>query len=345
MAFDVWPTSLPQSGFNGVEGSPQNNVVEFKPDVGPPIDRRRSSRINTSYPVTIGPLTLDQFKTFKEFFHNVLYDGTLAFTWVDPATSEASTVKIVQAEPPYKSKRVQTDNWEVSFSMMTLRSNSNQPAWMSVVWSPDLAIFIAVADDTVSSSGKAVWMSSDGVIWLRRITPSTAVTWQSVAWSPSLGLFAAVATNGTGTRVMTSPDGINWTLRTSAADNAWLSIVWSPSLALFVAVANSGTGNRVMTSSNGTAWTIRTSAADNNWRDVTWSPSLGLFVAVADSGTGNRVMTSPDGINWTIRTSAADYNWRSVTWSPSLALFVAVANSGGKRIMTSPDGINWQLRG
>jgi len=45
---------------------------------------------------------------------------------------------------------------------------------------------------------------------------------------------------------MTSPDGINWTLRTSAADNNWLGVTYGNGL--FVAVANTGTGNRVMTS-------------------------------------------------------------------------------------------------
>jgi hypothetical protein len=44
---------------------------------------------------------------------------------------------------------------------------------------------------------------------------------------------------------MTSPDGITWTARTSAADNAWLSVTYGNGL--FVAVAISGTGNRVMT--------------------------------------------------------------------------------------------------
>ena len=50
---------------------------------------------------------------------------------------------------------------------------------------------------------------------------------------------------------MTSPDGVNWTIRTSAADNSWRSVCWSPELGLFCAVADSGTGNRVMTSPDG----------------------------------------------------------------------------------------------
>jgi len=45
---------------------------------------------------------------------------------------------------------------------------------------------------------------------------------------------------------MTSPDGITWTIRTSAADNSWWSVAYGDGL--FVAVSRSGTGNRVMTS-------------------------------------------------------------------------------------------------
>ena len=129
---------------------------------------------------------------------------------------------------------------------------------------------------------------------------------------------------------MTSSDGIEWTSRTSAADNSWYGVTYGNGL--FVAVAYSGTGNRVMTSSDGIEWTSRTSAADNSWYGVTYGN--GLFVAVAGTGTGNRVMTSPDGIEWTSKTSAADNSWSSVIYGNGL--FVAVADSGiGNRVMTA----------
>lgn len=181
--------------------------------------------------------------------------------------------------------------------------------------------------------------------WKFSSTIATVNSWRAVAWSPSLGLFVAVSESGTGNRVMSSPDGINWTLRTSAADASWQGLAWSPSLGLFVAVGDSGTTSCVMTSPNGINWTIRTGAAALSWRAVTWSPSLGLFVAVASSGTGNRVMTSTNGTSWTARTSAANNDWRAVTWSPELSLFVAVAITGtGNRVMTSPNGITWTAR-
>jgi hypothetical protein len=47
---------------------------------------------------------------------------------------------------------------------------------------------------------------------------------------------------------MSSPDGINWTSRTSAQANNWFGLCWSPELGIAVAVADTGT-NRVMTSS------------------------------------------------------------------------------------------------
>jgi hypothetical protein len=57
--------------------------------------------------------------------------------------------------------------------------------------------------------------------------------------------------------VRTSPDGINWTLRSSAADNGWRAVCWAAELGLLAAVANSGTGNRAMTSVSAHALTYR----------------------------------------------------------------------------------------
>jgi hypothetical protein len=121
---------------------------------------------------------------------------------------------------------------------------------------------------------------------------------------------------------MTSENGIDWTIRTSAADNAWYNVTYGNGL--FVAVAYNGSRNRVMTSPDGITWTTRTSAANNAWYSVTYGNSI--FVAVASSGSGNRVMTSPDGITWTARNSAADNGWNSVTYGNGF--FVAVAGSG-----------------
>jgi hypothetical protein len=126
---------------------------------------------------------------------------------------------------------------------------------------------------------------------------------------------------------MTSPDGITWTARASAADNDWQSVTWAPELSLFVAVAFSGAGNQVMTSSDGMSWTLRISATDNGWVSVTWAPELSIFVAVSGTGIGNRVMTSAIGLpapQSTILVSPPDARRLRGDWMPPVKKMFAM---------------------
>ena len=148
-----------------------------------------------------------------------------------------------------------------------------------------------------------------------------------------------------GSKAITSPDGINWTLRTTPTDNnsiGWWSVTYGNNLFVAVAGSTESDPNKVMTSPDGINWTLR-EAIVSPWRSVTYGN--GLFVAVSNVSTngGNKVMTSPDGITWTLRTTPS-YNvaWTSVTYGDGL--FVAVAVNEGNRVMTSSDGINWTLR-
>ena len=215
---------------------------------------------------------------------------------------------------------------------------NGDPSWAAVNGYYGLAKNAYPALDPYSIGLKAVQT------WTGRVSSNeTTNSWYGICWSPELGLFVAIAINGSN-RIMTSPNGITWTGRTSSNENnGWTGVCWSPQLRLFVAVASSGT-NRVMISLDGTTWTPKTSPLTsgneiNNWNGVCWSSELGLFVAVADSGT-NRVMTSPDGTTWTGRASAIETSaWRSVCWSKELGIFVAVSEYG--TVMTSSNGTTW----
>ncbi len=89
---------------------------------------------------------------------------------------------------------------------------------------------------------------------------------------------------------MTSPDGITWTSRNSAADEFWAAIEWADEADVLVAVNGVGT---VMTSVDGINWTLRATGSTNSLRALVWSGTLSRLVVVANSGTGNRVLTSP----------------------------------------------------
>jgi hypothetical protein len=230
----------------------------------------------------------------------------------------------------------------------------------SICWSPQLKLFVAVGG-TGNANQDRIITSPDGITWTT--SASTYFAMRSVCWSPELGLFVVVGINGaantniapfnTSTNsVITSPDGITWTIRTSAgpvgSELFWLGVCWSPELGIFVAVAYTDfaglTTNRVMTSSDGINWNLRTSPTAT-WYAVCWSPETRLFVAVSEGGSAS-IMTSSDGINWTTRTSPVTNSWGSVCWSAELGIFVAVGRSGTTttNLITSPDGINWTSR-
>jgi hypothetical protein len=223
----------------------------------------------------------------------------------------------------------------------TSQTSAADNSWRSVTYGNGL--FVAVSS---SGLGNRVMTSPNGINWTTQTTPRSGSplvdnNWRSVTYGivNGNGLFVAVSSTGSGNRVMTSPDGIAWTSRSSAADNEWYSVTYGNGLFVAVSIAEAAVDREklVMTSPDGITWTSQTSAADNFWRSVTYGivNGVGLFVAVSDGGYfQGQVMTSPNGTNWTSRTSAANNEWRSVTYGNGL--FVAVSSTGsGNRVMTS----------
>jgi hypothetical protein len=180
--------------------------------------------------------------------------------------------------------------------------------------------------------------------WQSQSTPQDN---QWIALTYGGGVFVALAQTGTGTRVMTSPDGINWTVRTTpvgANSVEWHAVAYSPVLDVFVAVGRGGTGNKVMRSTDkGVTWTAH-AAPDNTkvYRDVIFVPWLSKFLAVGHAGA---TMQSADGITWTPYTMPTVSDYIGVCCSVQLSLIVAVCNFFDvDRIAYSSDGQTWLTR-
>jgi hypothetical protein len=203
--------------------------------------------------------------------------------------------------------------------------------WANIIWSPELGLFVAVADGGGSSR---IMYSSDGANWNLVSTSSFNNQFRGICWSPELGIFVATSITGNN-RVITSTDGINWTVGITPVNNDWGAVCWSPELGLFVACSQTGTGNRIITSPDGINWTVRdTTGKDSVWAGISWSPELGVFVAVAYFAP--YILYSTDGINWTVNNSSGiTTNINRLCWSPELGIFCAIANGGTNRIATS----------
>ncbi|MFD2117244.1 hypothetical protein ACFSTH_13205 [Paenibacillus yanchengensis] len=205
--------------------------------------------------------------------------------------------------------------------------------WRSVIYGNDRFVAVGV---------KKVMSSTDGVTWTeQQPAPSYYTNWYAITYGN--GLFVAVGMSGTfdRERVMTSPDGVNWSIQLAPmGDTSWIDVTYGNGL--FVAIASSYTDlQSVMTSSDGVNWYLRTGASEATWNSIVYGN--GMFVAVSTLGISagdNRVMTSPDGITWTAVHAPTD-RFESVAYGNGM--FVAVGSSSNK-IMTSPDGSVWTLR-
>lgn len=243
--------------------------------------------------------------------------------------------------------------------------------WEDVVWAQELGLFVAVANNSLSTNTVAT--SANGVAYAYRTAYAGA--WSAIDRNGTM-LLAVDAGAGAGT--MTSVDGINWTNHPNALQgvgSGWYVVKWFAAGSVWVTT----NGILIATSTDGVTWVLRyntasafqilslaTNAAtmvalsdkDNyvtSVDGVTWTARLlGLsfvarwqacayngtvFCAVAQTSTGGDAMTSATGTSsWTSSPSAPAQQWNAIAWSAHMELFAALSINGTQRIMTSSAG-------
>lgn len=216
-----------------------------------------------------------------------------------------------------------------------------------------------------SSRAEAEWFTS-------RPVPTALGSWFSLAGNSSL-----IVAGTDDQYIATSPEGVNWTQRTTPAgiSRFWTG-TWSSTLNLFVFFTFNSTN--CVTSPDGITWTLRVQPhsfyrasifaggkfvaiganqvpmcastdgitftagsmpAAVYWLDVAYNGTV--YCAVSNNNSPNAVATSTDGLNWTARTTP--YNsFSAIAWNGTV--FCALTAAGGNQSMTSPDGITWTTR-
>ena len=147
-------------------------------------------------------------------------------------------------------------------------------------------------------------------------------------------LYVAVGNIGT---LLTSPDGANWTLRSTGTTEelfgAAFGLVANGTTPVYLAVGANGT---MLQSGDGVSWLPQVPVANSTLRGVIFANNE--FVAFGDGGI---VMSSPDGVTWAIGTTGTTGSVRGMSFLPSLSEFVAVGDGG--LFLTSVDGLAWTL--
>jgi hypothetical protein len=168
----------------------------------------------------------------------------------------------------------------------TTRSSSTAAEWKSVVYdaaaNSGAGLFVAVAEDRVMTS-------TNGTDWTTQTVPTgrwTDVAYGNGLWVATQSLYDNETTQN---RIVTSPDGVNWTARSTltSTDRNWTGIVYGNGE--WVAISSNFTG--VMTSSDAINWTAQYSAdTDQNWNVIGYGG--GKLVAIARSS--NSFLDAPN---------------------------------------------------
>lgn len=112
-----WPGTVNQLTYrNGYQQTPERNVVTFQPEVGPPIERRRSS-ISTEIVSCSGRGTLTEFNNLMTFYRTTLKDGVDTFTRTHPLNGGTVTCKFMEP-PALTDRRATFVQWSLKFRVL-----------------------------------------------------------------------------------------------------------------------------------------------------------------------------------------------------------------------------------
>lgn len=176
--------------------------------------------------------------------------------------------------------------------------------------------FVAVGVNSVIAT------SPDGITWTQR-NQGPGIVMRSVAASGER--IVVVGHDVVAYYVLTSTDGINWTVALTGGGEL-NAVRWIDNE--FVAV-----GNTILRSGNGTNWQ-QSPVPDVTFTDL--AHGTGVYVAVTANGA---LYSSPDAASWTQRDSLGEAA-TSIVWTGSQ---FTTCGTGGV-CATSPDGITWTRR-
>ena len=168
---------------------------------------------------------------------------------------------------------------------------------------------ISMGTGLIRMSGGVTFTSGNSIDfgWISRASPAN---YGFYGITYGAGLFVAVGYNGSNNSVATSPDGINWTLRTTPG-SGWRSVVYGNGV--FVAVGDNGT-SRIMTSTDGISWTSINQFTTSGYLYVAYGLVNGTtptFVAVGHIGANRIIYSTNNGASWTGIATYDAFTWYS----------------------------------
>lgn len=234
-----------------------------------------------------------------------------ARTWVQLASNGSTIVAMAQSSA---AGAYSTDGG-LTWTANNIGLNSSTP-----VMAYGNGIFLAL--NGAGTTG--ISTSSDGIAWT---TSNANIVLSGPGQTHSLCFGNGIWVLMTGSNLITSPDGVNWTNRGTFGSTVF-GVTFGNGMFVAVEKGASSSSNAYY-STDGINWNTATLPATAAWYAVGYGG--GYFVATADSSISSAYST--DGINWFSLLQPASRNWRSVAYNPTNNTFATASfNTAGASI-------------
>ena len=208
-----------------------------------------------------------------------------------------------------------------------------------------------VLNGTASNVGNSsVLVSTDnGSTWTSYALPSTATAsmfWKDVIWSPTQNYFVAIAGGVANTLVAYSPDGVKWSIPTTAPASAiWTRLAFDNTIAANKWVGVSGgsavsTAGTYATMTNGSLVFAASTLVSAQWISVAAS-GAGRFVAIAGGSAGGTATSiSTTGNTWSAGGANVSSLWQDIAYGSGKFVCISSSATNGPTSY-STDGVAW----
>lgn len=179
--------------------------------------------------------------------------------------------------------------------------------WKSIIWSPELGMLCAVAEQTAdTTTGSTVMTSFTGTSWSGvpyAQTQGNESRFRNITWAPEYGMFLCGAFNNVDNKLLYSFDGVTWSLtgNPTVQPASIRNIVYARELCTFILCADgSAPGAITGIANNGGLIEVATLQAHNL---STGASVLISGVAAGTNANGTWIITVVDGTHFTLDTS------------------------------------------
>ncbi len=187
----------------------------------------------------------------------------------------------------------------------------------------------------VGAAGTVMRSTDDGATW-SIIPPPTTKNLNAVIWNGSQFVAVGDRVSGSVWSILTSPDGLAWTLRTGPAGTArnLNGVAWNASNSLFAAVGDQAA---IITSPDGSTWTAQSAPAGVTANLNAVASDTGFLIAAGQNGTVITTSGASFGTTWTDRTAVAGAGGENLFGAAAIpGEALVVGNHGTIRVATNP---------